>query len=584
MTGKYLQIWLLPLLLLLGSQQASGSVLDVTAVSDAPIGQFLSFLQEKQPLTLGEARQAFSDGRFTVSRRDVPDFGIGSDPVWLALTVRNPQPGPVTRSLQLKTSWLDRVDVYFVTGDEVITSYHTGDALPFRERPVESRYFRFDHAFGPGETRVFLRVETSDPLVLPLYLTSDVMAQAGEVREAYGYGLLYGAIFILIAYNFMLFVGMKSRRYLYYGVYLGMFVLMNMAYTGHGYQWFWPEWPRWQYWSNPVLMMLYSMAGLAFALRFLDLRLNFPRLHRTVIVGCLSFGALLILAILLDAHGLALGISFVFVFVFTITMLLLGAVSFLGGNRAAKFFLIASTTHAITASITALAVWGFIPYTVLTFHAVEAGMILDAVLINLALVDQYRILQSVRLDAEKLARVDPLTGLNNRRAFYEIVSPLWSAGQRKGHDMSLLLLDLDNFKQINDTHGHARGDIALKKVAGLIADNLRVSDVPARWGGEEFIIFLGETRLEEAEAIAQRFRSRLADSRFEVDGATLQLTTSIGVAHVSDVAIDIDDLINVADRCLYEAKDGGRNRVCAREVEPRSPSLRAVETTAGIAP
>ena len=180
----------------------------------------------------------------------------------------------------------------------------------------------------------------------------------------------------------------------------------------------------------------------------------------------------------------------------------------------------------------------------------------------LALADQYRLLQEERLSAVRLARLDPLTGLNNRRAFYEIVTPLWHKGIRKGHDMAVMILDLDRFKQLNDTYGHQCGDEALKQVARLLTENVREGDVVARWGGEEFIVFLDETGQEEATQIANRIRRAIEQWPFEMkEGASFHFTASAGVTCSGGDEADLEKLINAADRCLYSAKEQGRNRV-----------------------
>ena len=105
----------------------------------------------------------------------------------------------------------------------------------------------------------------------------------------------YGGCAGNIAYNLMLYIGLWQSPYLLYSIYLLCFLSMNMAYTGHGYQWLWPESPQWQLWSNPILIMAYSVSGLAFALQFLSIKICLPRIYRIVITSCLSFVALLLL-------------------------------------------------------------------------------------------------------------------------------------------------------------------------------------------------------------------------------------------------------------------------------------------------
>jgi len=217
----------------------------------------------------------------------------------------------------------------------------------------------------------------------------------------------------------------------------------------------------------------------------------------------------------------------------------------------------------VGAGLTTLSTWSFIPYNSWTFRAVEIGMLVDATLLALALGYQFRVGQEERLRAERLAQLDPLTGLNNRRAFYDKTSPLWSQAVRHGHATSVMLLDIDRFKQINDAHGHAHGDEVLKATANLLRQSIRQGDALARWGGEEFIVFLPETDRPEAMALAERLRAAIADMRVAAGTAEIAVTASIGIAQQEHHHVTLDALIAAADECLYQAKQQGRNRVAA---------------------
>ena len=530
--------------------------------TDEAIGEHLQFLQEQGiRLHVAEVAQAYAQGKFTPARRSVLNFGIGAPPTWIALEVTNPGKIGVLRRLAVENSWIDRIDFFVLRGRLAQEAFHTGDARPFAERPVDSRYFWFNHVFPPGTTTVLMRVETPDPMVLPVYFTTVEAAQARATNQETSYGLLYGYLFALLAYNFILFLGLKARRYLFYSVYLLCFSIMNFTYTGHSYQWLWPASPHWQQWSNPLLMMVYAISGLMFAVSFLETRRLLPRLHRIVMAGMATFVVLQAGAVLLESRVAALLFSFGFVFLFSATMVALGALAYRAGQRSARYFLIASVTAVVGASVTAAAVWGLIPFTPWTYRAVDLGMAVDATLLALALADQFRIGQEERLRAEQLAHVDPLTGINNRRAFATLVAPIWSTGQRHQRDMSVMLLDIDRFKEVNDTHGHAVGDKALMQLADLLRQRMRSGDVVARWGGEEFIVFLPETTLAVARLIAERLRTEIAAMQIEGAGAQFSLTATFGVAHNDDPKATLENLISVADRHLYQGKELGRNRV-----------------------
>ena len=548
--------------MLLVSLSASSAPIELADGPRGTIGDYVWVMaEEEKTLELGDAVEAFAAGRFVASEHAYLNFGIGAKPRWIRFDVSNDRPSAVLRMLSVETSWLDRIDVFFLQGGETQESYRVGDARVYAERPIASRFFVFEHAFKPGITTVYMRVETPDPMVLPIYLTSREELVKRENEEAYSYGIVYGVIVSLLLYNLMLYFGLKRSRYLFYSIYLFLFVVMNISYTGHGYQWLWPNSPTWQLWSNPVLMITYAISGLLFATRFLDTKSTFPRLHRFTIAGCWGIAAALAIAVLLGSHVIALLLAFSFVLLYTCQMVVLGSVSFFAGNQSAKYFLYASIAAAIGATITALAVWGVISYTPTTYRAVESGTMIEAILLALALADLFRRNQEEKFRAEQMARNDPLTGVNNRRAFYELVDPLWQTGLRKHHDMSVMILDIDGFKSINDTFGHRQGDKVLVHTARELAHFARVGDVLARWGGEEFILFMPETKLEDAVIVAQRMREKIAAIRYTVDDKTVSFTASFGVAHYTSEIDSLDGLIARADTYLYRAKERGRNRV-----------------------
>ncbi len=558
---------LFPLLLALavlwgGTAAAATPPVAASLPRQAAIGLHAGYLKEEGAgLALEEAIAAYEGGRFAASHGEVLNFGIGSNPVWIRFAVDNPTAGPLPRRLSIETAWLDKVDVYVRHGGETVAAHRLGDSQAFGLRPVASRHFALDHAFGPGASEVYLRVETPDPMVVPIYLLTPQQAQAREREQEYSYGFLYGFLFALMAFNATLYASLRDSRYLLYSLYLGMFMLLNIAYTGHGFDWIWPAQAGWQQWSNPVLMVLYGVSGLMFALRFLDIRRHFPRVHKAVLGYCGVSAMLLALSVLANDQTAALLVAFTFVFLFTGIMLALGVISVRAGERPARYFLLAAAAAMAGAGVTTLAVWGFIPHNRWTFRAVDIGMLMDATLLALALAYQFRAGQAERLRAEQLATLDPLTGISNRRAFYDRATPVWNGALRHHRELSVVLLDIDNFKRINDTYGHARGDEVLIATAKALMQSIRQEDVAARWGGEEFILLLPETDHQEAIALAERLRIALAGIRIRhMDGETA-FTASFGVAQRELHHGSLDALISSADGYLYQSKETGRNRV-----------------------
>lgn len=168
----------------------------------------------------------------------------------------------------------------------------------------------------------------------------------------------------------------------------------------------------------------------------------------------------------------------------------------------------------------------------------------------------------------EMATTDDLTGVANRRYFYERFEQEVARAKRYHHPLSCLILDLDNFKKVNDNYGHLAGDQVLREIAGIIRDNCRTSDLPARFGGEEFIVLLPETDLSGAASFAERLRQLIASREIPLkNGYKMVVTASLGVASLTPAELGALDsgekLIQLADDALYQAKRGGKNRVVA---------------------
>jgi diguanylate cyclase (GGDEF)-like protein len=161
---------------------------------------------------------------------------------------------------------------------------------------------------------------------------------------------------------------------------------------------------------------------------------------------------------------------------------------------------------------------------------------------------------------DKLAHVDGLTGLPNRRAFDEAMSESLATIGQVGESVALLTIDIDFFKQVNDTHGHGVGDEVLRAVAKAMAKSLRPVDQIFRVGGEEFAVLLHEMGAEDAREAAERLRNAVAATTVECDQSRISPTVSIGIAQTSR-PVDGSAFVAAADAALYEAKNSGRNRV-----------------------
>lgn len=164
----------------------------------------------------------------------------------------------------------------------------------------------------------------------------------------------------------------------------------------------------------------------------------------------------------------------------------------------------------------------------------------------------------------ELAMVDSLTGVLNRRAFLDYADGEWVRHKRHSHALSCAMIDVDGFKKINDTFGHAAGDAVLQHIGALLRATLRASDVAARLGGDEFVALMPETNLEGALSLGERILLRLQQRPLSVLDQTISATLSVGVAGAAGCA-SVEELMARADAALYRAKKEGRARVCQAE-------------------
>lgn len=305
-------------------------------------------------------------------------------------------------------------------------------------------------------------------------------------------------------------------------------------------------------------MFVYLFSGVMFTLEFLNTRTYLPSLYafrNKIYAGLLTVALCLLL---LNDRSIAIMTQLVILTTLLIWMLAIGYFSFKNGNPLAKFFVPAILMGAGGATISSLATWGVIPYSQWAFRGIEIGMLLEMSLLSISLGFNFKMAQKARESAESNARLDPLTNLYNRRAFSDLVYPLWKLGIRNKTPMAIILIDLDWFKRINDQYGHMIGDEVLESVGKQLKQRLRDSDIPLRWGGEEFLIFLPNTGTDAALNIAENLREYFDSNNIT---QTYKVTLSIGVVSALPNNIELDKLVGLADKALYKAKRQGRNCV-----------------------
>ncbi|WP_077530536.1 GGDEF domain-containing protein [Vreelandella utahensis] len=304
-------------------------------------------------------------------------------------------------------------------------------------------------------------------------------------------------------------------------------------------------------------MTLLASVELAVALFSLAMLLGLPRSRnpeRWSLIYLVVFFTMLVTALVTPRLS-----DTVFVWILVIPLL----AHFLQGRALG---LVLSLTFLAMAWVVYLVRFPGEPMTLVDY--VGFGNIVASSLVLTGLTHAY---EYAREQAEKqlrmLAATDSLTGLPNRKRLKEVLEHVAEQSRRLGTGFSLLGMDLDHFKGINDRYGHDVGDQVLCRLSEILRGRLRSIDTPARWGGEEFFVLLPGTDAAGARHIAETIRAELASSPVTVEGEVIAVTISIGIAEFPGDGAAISDLLVCADRRLYAAKEAGRNRVVAEHPE-----------------
>lgn len=398
--------WLL-LVLVGGNLQADP--IPISRVSDRAIGEYAEiFFEPGDRMAIEEVRSLFADNAGVKADSSILNFGIGAEPHWLNFVVENPTETTINKVFSVETAWLDNLAIYIYQDDTEQAEYAMGDSLVQTDRPIDSRFYAVEYAFKPGKTSIYLRVAGSDSMLLPIYLDDSAAFHKRFEFQDYSYGFLYGVLTTLMLYKLILFIRLQSAPYLFYTLYLASFIACNLAYTGHGFRWLWPQAIHWQQWANSVLMIVVGISGLLFASSFLKTRQTLPKLHW--LIWGLSLAMLIGLgtAYYLAQIQTAVKLAFVFIVLISLVMVLLGVLIYRAGNPSAKIFLPAAVIAALTATITVLSVANIMPYSVWTYRAVDFGMVIEAILfaLALALAEQSRRRELEHQNAQKIAHIE----------------------------------------------------------------------------------------------------------------------------------------------------------------------------------
>jgi diguanylate cyclase (GGDEF)-like protein len=463
-----------------------------------------------------------------------------------------------------------QVDVFAATTG--LPENATPTALPLAAtrptfRGAHDAIFVLPGSLSPGQA-LYARVE-------PVGARSEELSfSTGTLSDALAYGasharmitLAFGGLMAVAIISLLIWFILSDRMLIYYGVLFSMQALYIAFFSGQGF-----DWPVLSYalpltshaWNVPAAIS--GAAACMFVREIADLRRFWPRVHTAF--GWFAAGFLVLAVANVGRHfglgGLVANLGNLMFLSSAVFTIVVASMAVWRGGRAAAFFLVAwGLLEAFTiAAAIRLLTSEATDSDFLLHTGLPLSMMAAAILIALGVADKLREQRRALSEAERRAATDPLTGVLNRRSLIERLEAACARAQARDLPIALLFIDLDHFKQINDSRGHLAGDACLAAIVAPIQAELRQSDAIGRYGGEEFIVILSGASAKVAHPVAERIRERVASVRVEGFGAPIRLTCSIGIAASDTLGVWGKQLIARADEAVYEAKRSGRNRV-----------------------
>lgn len=606
--------WLLLLLFAVGGYYLiQGQVDRSTSNTTSLISALAHYEDESNSLSSVDVIQRRAD--FIPSDTTTYNFGLNPSDFWIWLTVDKPATDPTDLMLEVSYTHLDHLDVYQVESGKATLQYNMGDFLPFNDRPVSNRGFVIPLTFSDDSLsrELLLHVRSEGPVAVPLTISTVEQYHKSDREEQLILGFYYGILFGILAYNLLIAIGTREAVYGYYCIYAASQMLYQMAQNGLAFEFLWPDLVAWQQVAPLLLTALAMFFCTLFTHHFLNIdNKATPRLYISfrMMESCLL---LLVLAVILVERPLAIQLLSVIAGGAAIFLFVTAFIAYLQGNPNAHYYLLSFSILLLGVLVFVAKTLGYLPDLFVTEYATQMGSAIEMILLSYALADRFNrlrmenirvhenakatleqnvvartrqlstTLQQLELANTKLERLnnlDPMTSIYNRRYFNEILERIHREMVDQGKPLSLMMIDIDHFKRINDNQGHLKGDEVILRVAKIIGEHCRENRcVPARFGGEEFVVLMPDHQMAPTLNVAESIRQRVEETAFLAEPAELEhsgyrhpvarptsstfsATVSIGITTVlPDKARTMTglELVDQADQALYSAKQNGRN-------------------------
>ncbi|WP_321469430.1 diguanylate cyclase [Halarcobacter sp.] len=510
--------------------------------------------------------------------------GFTNSVYWYKFIIKNQSSKNIERYIKTSENILDKIDFYLLSENKVVKhkKYGPGYFIDGEKNKLERAYLKLN--LKKDETlTIYTKISSYYPMFNSFHIYDKTQLENFEYNYTTIYSFLIGSLLSLTLYNLMIFFYTKDTTYLYYVLYSVCLISWQTSMSGiYPFNTF--SNTQAYYLIGACIPLVVAFLTL-FTNSLLDIKLFSRKYYLTLNTISIFYFILAIWSLFNFKPAITImnaTASLVLPF-----LLYIGYKSYKAGNKIAIFYLFAQGFFLSLATLFSLSSFGLLDYNYLSRHGIIIGSFLEMILFSLALAYRIKLLEEEKLliiqkaknnlevkvqertkeleeskkKLEILANKDYLSDLYNRRPLFEISNKLINLAKRDNSDISVLLFDIDKFKVINDTFGHKAGDEVIRYFAKLLKEDRRTSDIVARIGGEEFVIFQPSTKKEDAYNVAQDIRKKVENLEIKTNNKTIKFTVSCGVASLTKEDKKLDELIARADKKLYEAKNTGRNKV-----------------------
>lgn len=539
--------------------------------------------------------------KFKTNRSFALNRGASKSNWWIKYEVQNPTQNPIDWVLKFNFGQFDEMQCWqYDSSNRLISHFLKGDHHIDETKTSLKERTSFEF-YTPSKTTetIYIKLGYTNSGIMELFhsiWSKNEFIKSQEVR----FNLLVGitsALLVLLFYNIFIWLFLRKNEYFWYNTYLLGVIFSVLTFNQLGAHFLWSD-SLYLIDMMPFVSVVILFASFVlFTRAFLETKKFLPKIDKLLkILVVLNIAAIIIANF--GERSLAIGLIHLSAFSF-VFFPLIAFVLWRRGYTIARGYVIASSILAITILGSLLRYSEILQTNELLFWSVRFGFIAEGILLSIALADRITILENAKIaaqenekhilekakhtlesevrkrtqellvqtqKAQKLARTDEMTGIYNRRAFLEHGEKIIYDAVRYESYFSLIIIDIDHFKEVNDSYGHEAGDIVLKSFTHEISSHIRDSDFFARIGGEEFVLILPHTLSDEALQKANIILESIRNLKIPYQDSLLNVTASMGICQFKDRDETIYTMLAKADKALYYVKENGRNsaHICSK--------------------